>query len=196
MTSAIRFRAAAGIGMILLVLMMVMFVFGGVAFPAQIGNVGEIQMSAQTMNTKQFALAGAGKSSPQQGGGVLSGEANVGDMTAARGIVMEKSFDLDNVVPGAGQYRVKMQMGGPVEGQGLTLGTRKICASQSTLKKLQVNTDGGPAGLNLSAGDGTLNDARLAVTRLSASSISVQSLNIDLGKGSVDPGLFPGCLAQ
>jgi hypothetical protein len=196
MTSAIRFRVAAGFGMLLLVLMMVMFVFGGVAFPAQIGNVGEIQMSAKTMNTQQFALAGAGKSSPKQGGGVLSGEANVGGLTAARGIVMEKSFDLDNVVPGAGQYRIKMDMGGPVEGQGLTLGTRKICASQSTLNKLQVNTEGGPAGLNLSAGDGTLNDARLAVTRLSASSISVQSLNIDLGKGNVDPGLFPGCLAQ
>ena len=36
------------------------------------------------------------------------------------------------------------------------------------MKQLQVNTEGGPAGLNLSAGDGTLNDARLAVTRLSA----------------------------
>jgi hypothetical protein len=196
MTSAIRFRVAAGFGMILLALMMVMFVFGGVAFPAQIGNVGELSMSAQTMNTKGFQLAGAGTSTPQQGGGVLSGTANVANMTAARGITMEKSFDLDNVVPGAGQYRIKMQMGGPVEGAGLTLGTRKICASQSTLSKLQVNTEGGPAGLNLSAGDGTLNDARLAVTRLSASSISVQSLNIDLGKGDVDPGLFPGCLAQ
>jgi hypothetical protein len=196
MTSAIRFRVAAGFGMILLALMMVMFVFGGVAFPAQIGNVGEIQMSAQTMNTKQFALAGAGKTTPQQGGGVLSGETTVGNMTAAKGLVMEKSFDLNEVVPGAGQYRIKMQMGGPVEGAGLTLGTRKICASQSTLSKLQVNTEGGPAGLNLSAGDGTLNDAKLAVTRLSASSISVQSLNIDLGKGDVDPGLFPGCLAQ
>jgi hypothetical protein len=196
MTSAIRFRVAAGFGMVLLVLMMVMFVFGGVAFPAQIGNVGEIQMSAQTMNTKQFALAGAGKTTPAQGGGVLSGEANVGGLMAPRGIVMEKSFDLNHVVPGAGQYRIKMQMGGPVEGTGLTLGTRKICASQSTLKQLQVNTEGGPAGLNLSAGDGTLNDARLDVTRLSASSISVQSLNIDLGKGNVDPGLFPGCLAQ
>jgi hypothetical protein len=64
------------------------------------------------------------------------------------------------------------------------------------MKQLQVNTEGGPGGLNLSAGDGTLNDARLAVTRLSASSISSQSLNIDLGKGNVDPGLFPGCLAQ
>ena len=196
MTSALRFRVAAGMGVALLVLMMVMFVFGGVAFPAQIGNVGEISMSAQTMDTKEFALAGAGKTSPQQGGGVLSGEANVGDMTAARGITMEKSFDLDNVVPGAGQYRISMKMGGPVEGTGLTLGTRKICASQSTLKKLAVNTDGGPAGLNLSAGDGVLNDARLAVTRLSASAISVQSLNIDLGKGNVDPKLFPGCLAQ
>lgn len=196
MTSAIRFRVAAGFGMILLALMMVMFVFGGVAFPAQVGNVGEIQMSAETMNTKQFALAGAGKSTPQQGGGVLSGEANVGGLVAAKGITMEKAFDLDEVVPGAGQYRVKMQMGGPVEGEGLTLGTRKICASQSTLNKLQVNTEGGPAGLNLSAGDGTLNDARLAVTRLSASSISVQSLDIDLGKGEVDPGLFPGCLAE
>ncbi|MDQ1632732.1 MAG: hypothetical protein QOC80_2704, partial [Frankiaceae bacterium] len=40
MTSAIRFRVAAGFGMILLSLMLVMFVFGGVAFPAQIGNVG------------------------------------------------------------------------------------------------------------------------------------------------------------
>jgi hypothetical protein len=196
MTSAIRFRVAAGFGMILLALMMVMFVFGGVAFPAQIGNVGELSMSAQTMNTKGFQLAGAGTSTPQQGGGVLSGTTNVANMTAAKGLVMEKSFDLDNVVPGAGQYRIKMQMGGPVEGAGLTLGTRKICASQSTLSKLQVNTDGGPAGLNLSAGEGTLNDARLAVTRLSASSISVQSLNIDLGKGNVDPGLFPGCLAQ
>src|SRR4051794_30344614 len=77
MTSAIRFRVAAGFGMILLALMMVMFVFGGVAFPAQIGNVGEISMSAQTMNTQQFALAGAGKTSPQQGGGVLSGETTV-----------------------------------------------------------------------------------------------------------------------
>ena len=196
MTSAIRFRVAAGFGMVLLALMMVMFVFGGAAFPAQIGNVGEIQMGAQTMNTKGFALAGAGKTTPQQGGGELSGEANVGGLTAAKGIVMEKSFDLSNVVPGAGQYRIKMQMGGPVEGSGLTLGTRKICAAQSTLTKLQVNTDGGPAGLNLSAGDGTLNDARLAVTRLSASSISVQSLNIDLGKGNLDPGMFPGCLAQ
>src|SRR3954447_17433258 len=49
MTSAIRFRVAAGFGMALLSLMLIMFVFGGVAFPAQIGNVGEIQMSAQTM---------------------------------------------------------------------------------------------------------------------------------------------------
>jgi hypothetical protein len=196
MTSAIRFRVAAGFGMILLAVMMVMFVFGGVAFPAQIGNVGEIQMSAKTMDTKQFALAGAGKTTPDQGGGPLAGEANVGVMTAANGVVMEKSFDLDKVVPGAGQYRVKLAMGGPVEGQGLTLGTSKICAGQSTMKQLQVNTEGGPAGLNLTAGDGTLNDARLAVTRLSASSISSQSLNIDLGKGPADPGLFPGCLAQ
>ena len=196
MTSAIRFRVAAGFGMILLALMMVMFVFGGVAFPAQIGNVGEIQMSAKTMNTKQFALAGAGKTTPDQGGGPLAGEANVGKMVAASGIVMEKSFDLSKVVPGSGEYRIKLGMGGPVEGVGLTLGTRKICAGQSTMKQLQVNTEGGPGGLNLSAGDGTLNDARLAVTRLSATSISSQSLNIDLGKGNVDPGLFPGCLAQ
>jgi hypothetical protein len=196
MTSAIRFRVAAGFGMVLLVVMMLMLVFGGVAFPAQIGNVGEIQMSAQTMSTDQFALAGAGQATPQQGGGVLSGQANVGGLTAAKGIVMEKSFNLDDVVPGAGDYRIKMQMGGPVEGEGLTLGTRKICASQSTMTQLQVNTDGGPAGLNLSAGNGTLNDARLAVARLSAKKISFQSLNIDLGKGSVDPGLFPGCLAQ
>jgi hypothetical protein len=196
MTSAIRFRVAAGFGMVLLALMMVMFVFGGVAFPAQIGNVGEIQMSAKTMNTKQFALAGAGKSSPDQGGGPLAGEANVGKMVAASGVVMEKSFDLDKVVPGAGDYRIKLAMGGPVEGEELVLGTRKICAGQSTMKQLQVNTEGGPAGLNLSAGDGTLNDARLAVVRLSASSISSQSLNIDLGKGQVDPGLFPGCLAS
>ena len=38
MTSAIRFRVAAGFGMALLSLMLVMFVFGGVAFPAQIGK--------------------------------------------------------------------------------------------------------------------------------------------------------------
>src|ERR1700710_1853354 len=107
MTSALRFRVAAGMGMLVLILMMTMFVFGGVAFPAQIGNVGEIQMSAQTMDTKQFALAGAGKSTPAQGGGVLSGEANVGNMTAAHGIVMEKSFNLNNVVPGAGEYLLK-----------------------------------------------------------------------------------------
>src|SRR4051812_50223071 len=69
MTSALRFRVAAGLGMLVLALMMVMFVFGGVAFPAQIGNLGEIQMSAQTMNTEQFALAGARKSTPEQGGG-------------------------------------------------------------------------------------------------------------------------------
>ena len=87
-------------------------------------------------------------------------------------------------------------MGGPVEGEDLTIGTRKICAGQSTMKQLQVNTEGGPAGLNLTAGDGTLNDARLAIVRMSASSISSQSLNIDLGKGNVDPQLFPGCLAQ
>jgi hypothetical protein len=196
MTSAIRFRVAAGFGMALLSLMLVMFVFGGVAFPAQIGNVGEIQMSAQTMNTKEFALAGAGKTTPDKGGGPLAGEANVGKMTAARGVTMEKSFDLDEVVPGAGQYRIKLNMGGPVEGEGLTIGTRKICAGQSTMKQLQVNTEGGPAGLNLSAGDGTLNDARLAIVTMSASSISSQSLNIDLGKGNVDPQLFPGCLAQ
>ncbi len=196
MTSAIRFRVAAGFGSALLALMLVMFVFGGVAFPAQIGNVGEIQMSAKTMNTKEFALAGAGKTTPDQGSGPLAGTANVGQMTAARGVTMEKSFDLDEVVPGAGQYRIKLNMGGPVEGEGLTIGTRKICAGQSTMKQLQVNTDGGPAGLNLSAGDGTLNDARLAIVRMSATSISSQSLNIDLGKGDVDPGLFPGCLAQ
>ena len=71
MTSALRFRVAAGMGMLVLILMMTMFVFGGVAFPAQIGNVGEIQMSAQTMDTKEFALAGAGKTTPDQGGGPL-----------------------------------------------------------------------------------------------------------------------------
>jgi|ERR1700712_1463873 hypothetical protein len=196
MTSALRFRVAAGMGMLVLILMMTMFVFGGVAFPAQIGNVGEIQMSAQTMDTKQFALAGAGKTTPDQGGGPLSGEANVGKMTAAKGVVMEKSFDLNDVVPGSGSYRLKLAMGGPVEGEGLTIGTRKICAGQSTMKQLQVNTEGGPAGLNLSAGDGVLNDARLAIVRMSATSISSQSLNIDLGKGNVDPGTFPGCLAQ
>jgi hypothetical protein len=196
MTSAIRFRVAAGFGMALLSLMLLMFVFGGVAFPAQIGNVGEIQMSADTMNTKQFALAGAGTTTPDQGGGPLAGTANVGKMTAAKGVTMEKSFDLDEVVPGAGQYRLKLDMGGPVEGEGLTIGTRKICAGQSTMKQLKVNTEGGPAGLNLSAGDGTLNDARLAIVAMSASSISSQSLNIDLGKGNVDPQTFPGCLAQ
>lgn len=196
MTSVLRFRVAAGFGMIILVLMLVMFVFGGVAFPVQAANLGQIQMSAKTMDTKQFALAGAGKTTPDQGGGPPAGEANVGQMTAAQGVVMEKSFDLGKVLPDAGQYRIKLAMGGPVEGTGLTLGTSKICAGQSTMKQLQVNTQGGPAGLNLSAGDGTLNDARLAVTRLSASSISSQSLNIDLGKGDVDPGMFPGCLAQ
>jgi hypothetical protein len=196
MTSAIRFRVSAGFGMVLLVLMMVMFVFGGVAFPVQMANMGQIQMSAQTMDTKGFALAGAGKTTPDQGGGPPAGEANVNIMTAAQGVVMEKSFDLSKVMPGTGEYRIKLAMGGPVEGKGLTLGTNKICAGQSTMKQLQVNTEGGPGGLNLSAGDGTLNDARLAVTRLSATSISSQSLNIDLGKGNVDPGLFPGCLAQ
>jgi hypothetical protein len=196
MTSALRFRVAAGFGMGVLALMLVMFVFGGVAFPAQIGNLGEIQMGAKTMTTKQFALAGAGRTTPQQGGSALAGETNVGTMVASNGLTMEKAFNLDKVVPGAGDYRVKMALGGPVEGTGLTLGTRKICASQSTLKQLQVNTEGGPAGLNLSAGDGSLTDPRLAVTRLSASSISVQSLSIDLGKGNVDPGMFPGCLAQ
>ena len=70
------------------------------------------------MDTKGFALAGAGKTTPDQGGGPPAGEANVGVMTAAQGVVMEKSFDLSKVVPGAGEYRIKLADGRSGRGPG------------------------------------------------------------------------------
>lgn len=188
MISTVRFRIAATLGVVGLTVVLATFVFGGVAYPIQLGNIGTFKVAADQVQGSSFSLTpnGAG-----EGGQVPAGLSDIGDAASGdngmSGLVLEKSIDLGDVVPPAKGtvWTLRVSSDQKVTGKGIKLNSPQLCMSDSQFQGVGLG-----GGFALDADQVTLSDLRMEATSMQASSLAIPGLRVEVRPGGYSADLF------
>ncbi len=188
MISKLRFRLAAGLGVAGLTLVLATFVFGGVAYPIQLGNIGTFKLAVKQVKGGAFSLTPNGKSGGET---VPAGLSNIGDAASSgngmTGMVLEKSIDLGDVIPPAKgtQWTLRVSSDQKVTGTGIKLNSPKLCMASSNFEGVQLG-----GGFTLDAKQVELTDLRMEATSMQASSLAIPGLRVEVVPGGYSADLF------
>ncbi len=151
------------------------------ALPLYVGNVGNFQLSAQTIEGKDFDLALALDPDSGPKGGTLP----VGWITLVRAtvdkLVLEKKFDMGKVLctTAGGPWKLRLATAGTTTLTGLRLDAAGICATSFDFGPgFAVNGKG--AGTATPTDDFTLGSDTITLRRpaIEATSLSTQTISI------------------
>jgi len=151
------------------------------ALPLYVGNVGNFQLSAQTIEGKDFDLALAlDPDSGPKGGTLPVGGITLGRATVDK-LVLEKQFDLGKVLgtTAGGPWKLRLATAGTTTLTGLRLDAAGICATSFDFGPgFAVNGKG--AGTATPIDDFTLGSDTITLRRpaIEATSLSTQTISI------------------
>jgi hypothetical protein len=164
------------------------------ALPLYVGNVGNFQLSADTIEGKDFDLALALDPDSGPEGGTLP----VGGITLGRatidGLVLEKQFDLGKVLgtSAGGPWKLRLATAGRTTLTGLRLDAAGICANSFDFGPgFAVNGKGAGTAtptddFSLGADTITLRRPAIEATSLSTQTITIAGLRIGIEQSGYD----------
>lgn len=162
------------------------------SLPLYLGNIGNFQIRADSIEGEQFELALAvDQNSGENGGALPVGEISM-SRTSIDGLLLEKEFDSSALLgsAGSGPYRLSISTNGPTSIRGLGLNVAGLCADSITFGP-GFAVDGKGAGtaevtddLSLASSTITLGRPGIEATYLTTNTITLEGIRIDIKKGA------------
>lgn len=170
------------------------------SLPLYLGNIGNFQIRADSLEGEDFDLALAVDRNSGESGGALP----VGEIAMSRasidGLLLEKQFDSSALLgsAGSGPYRLSISTSGATNATGLRLNVAGLCADTISFGP-GFAVDGKGAGtddvtddLSLGASTISLGAPGIEATYLTTNTITLDGIRIDIKKGAHQPAPCAG----